>query len=878
MDEGEDLETLDITACKEKIGQLQAERERRREYTERLQEKLKALNNELAARKEEKERNEDYLKHEQTLNKENAEKRREQGGDAKQQDKVDKVRRYIEEMLHAKAPKEERTKDGFRSFDETDLMVDKPLEEQAKEQTYIDTVLVTHAVPNTDLKYQLTYRVDKKTTSQKLRKDACLFWGISEVDYILKTPEHSKVHDDVTIQACFKPNELAHLVLTQKTPKNTTINPEEDKATAPKIGPGRRTKKADATGEDPGAGRVRGKTARFDEQLRVVPGLYEFMTQRDEGVRDHCERIRPRNMYIYKAFAVITMIALTMTGRPPGEEFLVRQGSVLLMTGAMQKPGGPLAGRTESFLDIKTKEHAWDWLEYVIPAQLLNNQSSLRRYFYPPGHMRVRMQIVHMASAGEDPSLHCLQKKAVPAGVRCIPNVHSLETQALADFTELKAYWLGDGTQTWGPANQSNDTHMYNETTMGLGRRKGRSGRQPWKYTTSLEEAASNSGVGTEAGLVQRYDASGFSTDFNLQWPNLVEMTGAYLQDLKMMKSLSWISTSTRAIHVSFTLYNGNYDWWLSNRYTLEMPANSLVVPSLEVRPFRVGSPETDPEKSVATLDIVRTCFALYIGFFQIYWEIKYERKQEEGSMWYYVLGPAFLADFTIGVVFLYIMVMKYVMYGMLGASSAEFHDEQKIGFMDNQSFSYGSEQILLSEAILMTAIVYRIMSFWKINRHFFIIWTTIGEAFRRFWKFALMFIPIGCGFVMLAHSIWGPYVAVFIDYSSSFSSLMMMVSGDLRPDILYNSQRPWTAIFSILFYVVVVFILINGWIAVLIHVYQQVRTTSGYDPQTYKWKEWQYLHWFVWSWPAFLRKSYFKYLRPKIEKPKTKGEDDEDE
>eukprot|EP00434_Breviolum_minutum_P004490 symbB.v1.2.003958.t1/scaffold170.1/size288889/4 len=72
----EGLHSLDITACKEHIRHLQARRERRRELVERLQEKLKALNNELAARKEEADRCKKDLLEEQAKNRRLAETRR----------------------------------------------------------------------------------------------------------------------------------------------------------------------------------------------------------------------------------------------------------------------------------------------------------------------------------------------------------------------------------------------------------------------------------------------------------------------------------------------------------------------------------------------------------------------------------------------------------------------------------------------------------------------------------------------------------------------------------------------------------------------------------------------------------------------------------
>jgi SMC interacting uncharacterized protein involved in chromosome segregation len=58
----EDVEQLDAQACKAKLRELYADRQRRDDYTERLQEKQKALINEVAARREEIEDGEEQFR------------------------------------------------------------------------------------------------------------------------------------------------------------------------------------------------------------------------------------------------------------------------------------------------------------------------------------------------------------------------------------------------------------------------------------------------------------------------------------------------------------------------------------------------------------------------------------------------------------------------------------------------------------------------------------------------------------------------------------------------------------------------------------------------------------------------------------------------
>merc|ERR1719408_90959 len=143
----------------------------------------------------------------------------------------------IQEKSSGPSKKEkQRTNYGFRVFDETELMVEKPMETPGKDIP-VDTVLVTHQKPNSDdVRYHLSYRVSKDTPSKRLRQDACNYWNLSEVEYILLTVENSKVHDDVPLQHCFKPHERCQLILAPKDPRRQILTDKEKDATAQKIG------------------------------------------------------------------------------------------------------------------------------------------------------------------------------------------------------------------------------------------------------------------------------------------------------------------------------------------------------------------------------------------------------------------------------------------------------------------------------------------------------------------------------------------------------------------------------------------------------------------------------------------------------------------
>lgn len=867
MDEIEDLDNLSETARKDLIRKLQAERERRREYTERLQEKLKALNNELAARKEEADRNRKELQEEQRANKDKAEKRRAgEGGDdqlALAGDKkselaerqVEKVTHFVEERLLESVGKNIKKNElGIRTFDETELMINKTKVEQDSEAKSIDTVLITYLKPNSEQRFNLSYRVDKDTLSKKLREDACLYWGVSEVEFILKTMENSKVHDNLTVQSCFRGDEKAHLLLDQKTPKKTVVEQLELDAIGPQAGKNAKRKKKKTDDKAVVVDTNRGLShSDFYEQMAQLPGLWSFMTQRDQRTVAHLERIKLRNILAFGCL-LAACIASFSNVRPPNIEFFCRHGLELGMTEAH--------AHTESGLDvvdfrnIETIEQIWEWLTYTVPKQLFTNTSSLRENNYFPGHVEIRMQQVAPASAeacGVTDSI----KNNLPPDTLCQAETYTTASAGKDDFFEVELYWEG--------CNRSNLTMELCENLStpewynGVAGVNGRSaGSSPWQYASTSE----SKGVGTEAGRYQRYDGSGYKVSYAFQFENQSDTLDAVMQDMTMLKQFNWISSSTRSIQVDFTVYNANYDYWVSNFFLLELPPTGVIIPVVEVDMFRPIAFASTRDVQLFSMDCGRMGLVVYILTYHISWEIAFERARGSTARTY-LLSVLGLVDLLIAGIVIYCVFMRHVVYGYLGFDGLEFAIGHGKEFLSAKTTAYNYHASTITEAFLIALVFFRLTSLWRINRHVFIIWTTIIEALATFSKFLLVCLPIMLGFVAVAHTLWGNFYLEYSSYPSAFTAVLMDLYG-VRDEM--KSSKPIEIVYSALLYIVGVIVITNSWIAVLISSYQKVRVKSGYKPNDYKWKEYQYAKWALWS--PFLT-GYLKYIRPRIDRPK---------
>lgn len=836
----EGLHSLDITACKEHIRQLQARRERRRELVERLQEKLKALNNELAARKEEADRCKKDLLEEQAKNRRLAEARRGQKAgkevatiqdDQQREQEMDlqtaNVRRFMESTLQEKVKRDSTQNElGIRIYDEVELMVEKSADEQAQESKYIDTVLVTYCIPNSELKYNLSFRVDRNMKTKKLREDACLYWGLSEVEFILKTMSNAKVHDELAIQSCFRENEDAHFSLVQKTPKNATLMDRELLHIMPKAGRKARRVAKQSAKRDEAKGDAATRTGVGDlaEQMLLLPGLFRYMTQRDKNVKQHLQRLKLRNICIYLAVLVMTIVDIYMR-IPPALAFNCRQGVLELMTEG--------DGQGLSFDDIRSSDQVWLWLSDTVADQLLVPSSPLRTYNYPVGYLQVRLQEVQIPTQAQCPQLDLAY--SVPENVTCFATRYTASKANTIEDDGVRHYFYGKSGYAGRYVNSA-----------------------PWSFGN--ERSTSPAGEPWILGHFDEFDGSGQSIEYDLQYSPLDELRQAFLNDMLFLQGQNWLDPQSRALHVSFLLYNSNCDHFISNRYTVEMTAFGVVRPFSEIGVFRPGFVEYDLGFSMLSLDIIRLCFVLLICPVQIYWDFMYERRVN-GAGCKHLYSVQGLADLAVGIIF---FVMFGLRYGNFNVPSIDYFVQQAQTPLDAGEFAEQYNFHIVMDALISGLLLYRFAFFLRINRHFFLIWSTVEQAAMVGCRLLVIAVPVVVGLILVSMAVGGSYDENSRSFWSSLMRVMLLIYADVETVKDYDPNRGWQLSFNVALYFLMRLVFVNCWISVLIHEYQKVRVAAG-STETYRWKEYDYV---VWCLPWPFRNLYLNFLRPKIERP----------
>lgn len=347
----------------------------------------------------------------------------------------------------------------------------------------------------------------------------------------------------------------------------------------------------------------------------------------------------------------------------------------------------------------------------------------------------------------------------------------------------------------------------------------------------------------------------------------MTAMIAAYRADMVALRERGWFTKRTRSIIVSFALYNPRSDLWLQNEYILEMPVSAIVVPKSHVDVYRPSTRQAQNFGTVLWLDITRLVFALYIFVFQICYEVIVARRRKESLCLGYLLSPLGFADLGIGLATIVIFIVRHVVLAT-SETSIDFATKlmsEDVGYRSTSDRAWLYRLQIQFEGPLLAVVLFRLLSFLRINRQVYIIWTTLVEVSKRCAPFLLSIAPLLLGFVLWAHAIWGGFAKNFASVTSSCVSVVMMVHGDIDMYSLIHSQRPSSLAFGVCLYGVVWLIVVNGWIAVIVHVYEGVRIRVGWRPSDYKWKEKHYVNWMLWT--PFQR-LYFNVLRPRIERP----------
>ncbi|CAK9021453.1 unnamed protein product [Durusdinium trenchii] len=809
---------LDLPALRQLLRSIQAERQHRAEKVEVLEDRLQASNHELAFRQHEADVSRADLYRLQRADRPSwmtkvtdllgSEESRVEAYEKQTAEARNSLEHFLRLELTQVFGRRTRDERGFVPHD--DEMIQKSEAEILREGTLRDTVLVTYVAPYSEQKRHISYRVAEDTTVKTLKEDVCTYWGLNEVEFVLKLANNSKAHDSLKVMEAFRAHEESHLMLVYKTPKNISIMSSEHGDILPRSG--RKRLKTltpgaiSAGGPSPGPRGADVPLRRSEankslaEEMLLLPGLFKFMTQRDRNAKKHLERLKLRRLCAYLTMALLTAFTIGLI-RPPGVGYECVTGISEAFTGGVHS--GP-------FDAIGSPEEIYSWLEDTVSAQVFTEDSMLREYNYLVGYLQVLTQRV-----AEPSSSTCYGPEGL--NFSSLPCVHSS--------------FHYDTAETSQPQIQ-----QYFEDKVG---KDGRSMSKPWEHQPGV-----TSGAGSASGAFDANDGAGQSLEYQLQYVPLSTVRNAFLEDLRFLRSVGWLSSSqTRALHVSFVAYNANYLTWIWSRYSFDLSAFGTVHPLQHVVPFRPHLAEYGLDGELVVSDWARSCLLLFI-FFEVYRDARHAQKDQGDAWkrWKHFRGLQVLMDLSLTVIFLVSLGYRISYY--TSEPSVSYAVSHVYNFRDagQVAESYGVQVCL--EAVLLALCLYRFVYFLRVSRHVFLIWRSVARSAYRLARISLVLLLLWLGFVVLSLSVGSRFHNCNRTLGFTMSCSLLMMSGDVRVAQLEPGES-FRVVSVLLLFCFGKLVLANVWLAMLMQEYHTARVEAG-SSSAYKWREYDWVRWIL--------------------------------
>ncbi|CAL1137845.1 unnamed protein product [Cladocopium goreaui] len=823
-------QSLDILSLRTLLRLLQSERRNRAERLEVLEDRLQITNSELAFRRCEADECRDKLYEAQRKHQAGYRERDryaladgyDQAAEALEQ-RTAQIRRSMEQVLLEQITqvfgREKRDQHGFVTQGVRDLMIIKSEQEEVRERTFRDTILVTYVMPYSEQKQHLTYRVADSTTVKTLKEDACMHWELNEAEFVLKVANNSKVHDALKVTACFRPNEDGHFLLVYKTPKNPSVLPSEYADILPKHGRKRFLTRREEGRQDMTSIRMQGakvKSKSLAEEMLLLPGLFRFMTQRDRKVKKHLRSLRLRTICAYFVLVFLTAFSIAVL-RPPRVGYECTTGISETITGG-QHP--------QTFDTIRSEEDIWQWLEKSVSVEVFSDDSMLREYNYLVGYLQVLIQQVSQPSPA---NCKGVEGEASAANFSCVHSAFADSTADRSPQRKLENHWASKVAQD------------------------GRSMEKPWEYRKMSHPT---SGAHSEAQAFQRTDGSGNRFEYQLQYTPLSVVRSAFLSDMHFLKQAGWLSDQTRALHLSFVAYNANHQMWIWNRYTLEVSAFGTIHPLAHIEPFRPHLLEYGLDYELLISDIVRFCLLLFLILQELV-EFRHECK-ETGSSWKQLVTVQTLVDFSILIFFLVALGFRISYYASEPSVSYALSHLDSFRDAGQVAENYGVHVCL--ESVLLALCLYRFVYFLRVNRSVYIVWLSVARSASYLLRLSPLLLLVFLGFLVLGMSAGNKVHECNRNFGAMVSCSLLILSGDYHPAQLEPGES-LRLIYVILLFCFGRLIVANIWLSILMQEYHSARVEAGFSPETYKWREYDWVNWCM-PWP--LNRLYLK-LRPSI-------------
>lgn len=485
----------------------------------------------------------------------------------------------------------------------------------------------------------------------------------------------------------------------------------------------------------------------------------------------------------------------------------------------------------KSFMDVRKFDEVWDWTNDVLIPGLFESDvdetGNIMMYNQLVGAVRLRQMRVSNTS--------------------CILSENIQRQVQVGDFSFKQSFYfpaknLGSGGGCFSRYTRATrDTAQYGPCTA-----EGREALEGIeadinKYNTSCANSGFSwwSEARTKAPRVIFGDGSGYVRDVLPDEPPPGRDTPRLPQErmqetVDELRNFLWLDERTRAMIVSFSVYNANFNLYSACNFIFEFTAGGVIQPSYQFKVLKlelyenIASPldavfSREVQFDVAVnLLVIRLLIKELARYFHIRWN--YGTSLPYLTNVWNMLEVANITPFAFAwasrLSYQYDPNRALYLSGMFGT--------QRYAEVGTAAASYATGFNFDSISVLVSFL--KLFKYFRLSNRFALLWNVLSVAGRDMAYFFFMLFLFLFGFVVFAQEMFGTTIDLFSDSVESMTTLLKIIFGivDIYWDMIRSQQNGFDrlmAIFFFFFYVVwMFFIFINIFLAILNDAYGGVK------------------------------------------------------
>ena len=316
-----------------------------------------------------------------------------------------------------------------------------------------------------------------------------------------------------------------------------------------------------------------------------------------------------------------------------------------------------------------------------------------------------------------------------------------------------------------------------------------------WKY-----RHASDTNSMWIQGELGTYFGGGYSVDFFPKQDNH-EILEHLLDD-------HWLNRGTRAVIVSYTVYNSAVNCLSSVTLLMEFPISAGVVRRHSILTFQAIKYVSEDGVQLIIVEVVTVLLVLYylVVMLQRMWR---QRCFYFASFWN-------LIDFALvacSIASIVMHVYRTVMESHILSKVAEKKPNESIGFGEVGFWGYGYVQAVACVNFFATI---RLVKLLRFNRRTSLLEATLMKAKRFLYSYAICFVIVMSGFVIFASMLFRTRIYDYRQMGSAVSSVIRLLLGKYKFADYQNAHHLLGPVFFMAFNMMTNWVMINMMISIL--------------------------------------------------------------